>query len=70
MVRMAKMILGGVAVVLVALLAGFLWGASGRSTITRALERSELRNELLEARGAASPHGPISKYEPARRVVI
>jgi hypothetical protein len=30
-----------------------VWGASGKSTIERALERSELRNELLEARGAA-----------------
>jgi hypothetical protein len=42
-----------VAVVLVALLAGFLWGASGKSTLDRALQRSELRNELLEARSAA-----------------
>jgi hypothetical protein len=42
-----------VAVVLVALLAGFLWGASGRSTLDRALQRSELRNELLDARAAA-----------------
>ena len=42
-----------IAVVLVALLAGFLWGASGRSTLDRALQRSELRNELLDARGAA-----------------
>lgn len=50
---MAKMILGVTAAVLVALLAGFLWGASGKSTIERALDRSELRNELLEARGAA-----------------
>src|SRR5688500_806184 len=50
---MARMILGGIAAVLVALLAGFLWGASGKSTIERALERSELRNQLLEARGAA-----------------
>ena len=50
---MTKMILGGIAAVLVALLAGFLWGASGRSTIERALERAELRNELLEARSAA-----------------
>ena len=41
------------AVVLVALLAAFLWGASGRSTLDRALQRSELRNELLEAHGAA-----------------
>ena len=50
---MAKMILGGIAAVLVALLAGFLWGASGKTTIEGALERSELRNELLEARSAA-----------------
>ena len=42
-----------VAVVLVALLTGFLWGASGRSTLDRALQRSELRNELLDARAAA-----------------
>ena len=50
---MAKVILGGIAAMLVALLAGFLWGASGRSTVEGALERSELRNELLEARSAA-----------------
>ena len=42
-----------VALVLVALLTGFLWGASGRSTLDRALQRSELRNELLDARAAA-----------------
>ena len=41
------------ALVLVALLAAFLWGASGSSTLDRALQRSELRNELLEAHGAA-----------------
>ena len=41
------------AVVLVALLAAFLWGASGSSTLDRALQRSELRNELLEAHDAA-----------------
>ena len=50
---MAKMILGGIAAVLIALLAGFLWGASGKSTIERALERAELRNELNAARIAA-----------------
>ena len=42
-----------IAVVLVAILGGFLWGASGKSTIDRALQQSELRNELLESRGAA-----------------
>ena len=47
------MILGGILAVLVALLAGFIWGASGKSTIERALERSELQNDLLEARSAA-----------------
>jgi hypothetical protein len=41
-----------IAVVLVALLAGFLWGAAGKSTLDRALQRSELRNELLDARAA------------------
>jgi hypothetical protein len=49
---MAKMILGGVAAVLIALLAGFVWGNSGNSTIERALQRSELRNEVLEGKGA------------------
>jgi hypothetical protein len=47
------MILSGMAAVLIALLAGFLWGASGKSTIERALERAELRNELNAARSAA-----------------
>jgi hypothetical protein len=53
MARTAKTWLIVTAVVLVALLAAFLWGASGRSTLDRALQRSELRNELLEAHDAA-----------------
>jgi hypothetical protein len=53
MANTAKTGLIVIAVVLVALLAGFLWGASGKSTLDRALQRSELRNELLEARAAA-----------------
>ena len=53
MANTARIGLTVVAVVLVALLAGFLWGASGRSTLDRALQRSELRNELLDARAAA-----------------
>lgn len=53
MANSAKTGLIVIAVVLVALLAGFLWGASGKSTLDRALQRSELRNELLEARSAA-----------------
>jgi len=52
MARTAKTVLVVVAVVLVALLGGFLWGAAGKSTIDRALQRSELRNELLEAHGS------------------
>jgi hypothetical protein len=53
MANSAKTGLIVIAAVLIALLAGFLWGASGKSTLDRALERSELRNELLEARSAA-----------------
>lgn len=53
MANTAKTGLTVIAVVLVALLAGFLWGSSGKSTLDRALQRSELRNDLLEARAAA-----------------
>jgi hypothetical protein len=52
MARTAKTVLIVVAVVLVALLGGFLWGSAGKSTLDRALQQSELRNELLEAHGA------------------
>ena len=48
---MAKKILIGLASVLVALLAAFLWGASGKAGLEDALERSTLRGSLLEARG-------------------
>jgi len=34
----------------VALLAGWIWGASGRSSVARALQASELRGELRGAR--------------------
>ena len=45
---MAKRV--GVSVaLLVALLGGWLWGASGRSDLDRALQAAELRNDLLEA---------------------
>ena len=50
---MAKLVLGVAAGLVVALLAGWVWGASGRSDITRALQASELRGELLGARAAA-----------------
>jgi hypothetical protein len=49
---MAKMILGAVAAVLVALLAGFLWGAAGTRGLEQSLGHSALRGDLLEARGA------------------
>jgi ATP/maltotriose-dependent transcriptional regulator MalT len=48
----AKLVLGVAAGVVVALLAGWIWGASGRSDTARALRSSELRGELLAARAA------------------
>ena len=50
---MTKLILGITAGLAVALLAGWIWGRSGRSDMGRALETSELRGELLGARAAA-----------------
>lgn len=50
---MAKLVLGIVAGLAVALLAGWIWGRSGRSDMARALQTSELRGELLGARAAA-----------------
>ena len=35
-----------------ALVAGLIWGATGRSAMARRLQTSELRDELLGARGA------------------
>ena len=49
---MAKLVLGIAAGLVVALLAGWIWGASGRSEMARALQTSELRSELLGARAA------------------
>ena len=49
----AKLVLGIAVGLMVALLGGWLWGASGRSDVARALQTSELRNELLGARAAA-----------------
>lgn len=51
MTRMAKRV-GVLVALLVALLGGWLWGASGRSDLDRALQAAELRNDLLEARSA------------------
>ena len=50
---MAKLVLGIAVGLVVALLAGWIWGASGRSEMARALQTSELRSELLGARAAA-----------------
>ena len=51
-VKLMKLILGIGVAVLVALGAGWAWGASGRSDITRALQIAELRDGLLEGRAA------------------
>jgi hypothetical protein len=50
---MAKLILGIAGGLAIALLAGWIWGSSGRSDMARALQTSELRAELLGARAAA-----------------
>jgi hypothetical protein len=49
---MMKRILGMGVALLVALGAGWVWGASGRSDISRALQLAELRDGLLEGRAA------------------
>jgi hypothetical protein len=49
---MTKLILGVAGGLLVALLAGWIWGRSGQSDMARALQTSELRGELLGARAA------------------
>ena len=43
---------GVAAALLVTLLGGWLWGASGRSELDRALRAAELHNNLLEARAS------------------
>ena len=47
-----KLILGVTVGLLVALLAGWIWGRSGRSDMVRALEASQLQGELRGARSA------------------
>ena len=49
---MMKLILGVAGGLVVALLAGWIWGRSGQSDTARALQTSELRGELLGARAA------------------
>ena len=47
-----KVVLGIVVALAVALLAGWVWGAAGRSDLAGALQTAELRSELLGARAA------------------
>jgi len=47
-----KLVLGIAAGLTVAVLAGWIWGRSGRSDLARALQTAELRGELLGARAA------------------
>jgi hypothetical protein len=49
---MAKLGFGIAAGLAVALFAGWIWGASGRSDMARVLQTSDLRGELLGARAA------------------
>lgn len=50
--KMTKIVLGVFVALVVALLGGWLWGASGKGDLDRALQASELRMDLLEARSA------------------
>ena len=50
--KTTKVALGVVAAVLIAVLAGYFWGAAGRRTAEREVEGVTLRIDLLEARGA------------------
>ena len=49
---MAKLVLGIIGGLLVAFLAGWVWGRSGQSDTAQALQTAELRGELLGARAA------------------
>ena len=49
---MAKLVFGIAGGLLVAVLAGWIWGTSGRSDAARALDTAELRSDLLGARAA------------------
>ena len=50
--KKAKLVLGVLIALVVVLLGGWIWGASGKGTLDRALEASELSNDLLEARSS------------------
>ena len=49
---MARLVFGIAGGLLVAVLAGWIWGMSGLSDAARALETAELKGELLGARAA------------------
>ena len=62
-----------------ALVAGWIWGATGRSAMARRLQTSELRDELLGARGAvldarvaiyAVNFGEASRHLEAARTAV
>ena len=48
----AKLVLGVFVALVVVLLGGWFWGASGRGNLNRALQASELRTDLLEGRSS------------------
>src|SRR6266852_3528843 len=50
--KTTKVALGVVAAVLIAVLAGYLWGSAGRRTAEREVQGVTLRIDLIEARGA------------------
>jgi hypothetical protein len=50
--RLTKVVVGVFAGLLVALLAGWLWGGSSLWRLDRALQASEVRSDLLEARNS------------------
>jgi hypothetical protein len=50
--KTSQVALSIVAAVLIALLAGYVWGEAGRRAAEQALQASTLRVDLLEARGA------------------
>ena len=54
MMTKAKLVLGMAVGLAAVLLAGWFWGRSDRSELTRALQASELRGELLAARSAVA----------------
>ena len=68
---MMKRVLEISVALLVALGAGWVWGASGRSDLTRALRIAELRDSLLEGRAQADTKPlelALAKIDQAQRM--